>query len=480
LIGTVRFDHSREQMMAEGFDGKGHVLIISQDVVGKRMAGPGVRYYNLARVLCQEFDVVLAVPRESTAGYQNEPFRVVQYEEGSWASVEPFVSRARVIFFPSDIATVFPQLAQSNVPLVVDGFDPLLAEWMALTQSRPQEQQAHWATRASNLTQQYLLGDFFVCASERQRDWWLGLLEANGRVNFWTHQEDPSLRRLVDVVPFGLPQVAPRHTRQVVKGVWPGIGEQDRVILWGGGIWPWLDPLTAIRALASIWEQRQDVRLVFPGTRRPNAVLANIPASHVEAARELANQLDLLNKGIFFGDWIPYDDWPNVLLESDVALTLHFEDTLETRLAFRSRTLDYIWAGLPVVATRGDATSELISAHQVGILVPGQDVHAVAQAILCLLDTPRQTFADRFEQIHQTLTWEHAAQPLIEFCRHPRRAPDRVAQGDQLGNPFYALKVDELQSEINRLQTLVGAYEQRRAVRLANRLHCIGKRLGWL
>lgn len=473
--------------MAERFNGKGHVLLISQDVVGKQMAGPGVRYYNLARVLSREFDVVLAVPQESIPSYQRESFRIVQYTSGIWASIEPLVSKAKVAFFPSDIATVFPQLGQSDLPLVVDGFDPLLAEWMALSQTQPLEQKANWATRVCNLTQQYLLGDFFVCASERQRDWWLGLLEANGRVNFWTFQEDPSLRCLVDVVPFGLPEIAPQRTRQVIKGIWRGVGEQDRVILWGGGIWPWLDPLTAIRALAIVWEQHRDVRLIFPGTQRPNAMLASIPAIHVEAARELATQLDLLDKAIFFGDWVSYEDWPNVLLESEVALTLHYEDTLETRLAFRSRLLDYIWAGLPVVATRGDVMSELIAAHQVGIIVPGQDVHAVAQAILHLLDIPRQSFASRFEGVRQSLTWERAAQPLIEFCRHPRRAPDRVALGERLGNPYYSIKTDwlqaginQLQAEVNQLQALVKAYEQRRAVRLANQARRIRERLGWL
>jgi glycosyltransferase involved in cell wall biosynthesis len=469
-----------ERAPGNGFDGKGHVLLISQDVVGKQMAGPGVRYYNLARVLSQEFNVVLAVPRESVPDDEQRSFLIVQYSSATWTSIEPWVNQARVVFFPSDIATVFPQLGQSDVPLVVDGFDPLLAEWMALGQMQPQEQMANWATRVRNLTQQYLLGDFFVCASERQRDWWLGLLEANGRVNFWTFQEDPSLRCLVDVVPFGLPETAPGHSRQVIKGIWPGIGERDRVILWGGGIWPWLDPVTAIRAMAIIWEQRRDVRLIFPGTQRPNAILANIPVIHVQEARDVAAQLGLLDKAVFFGDWVPYQDWPNVLLESDIAVTLHHEDSLETRLAFRSRILDYIWAGLPVVATRGDATSELIAAHQVGITVPGGDSLAVAQGIIHLLDTPNQSFASHFERVRQSLTWEHAAQPLIEFCRHPRRAPDRVAQREHLGNPFYTTKVEELQAQVNQLQALVGAYEQRRAVRLANQVYHIRERLGWL
>ena len=54
------------------------------------------------------------------------------------------------------------------------------------------------------LGRQYLIGDFYLCASERSA-WWLGLLEASGRVNPATFDADPSLRTLIDVVPYGLP-----------------------------------------------------------------------------------------------------------------------------------------------------------------------------------------------------------------------------------------------------------------------------------
>jgi hypothetical protein len=241
----------------------------------------------------------------------------------------------------------------------------------------------------------------------------------------------------------------------MIKGVWEGIAEQDRVILWGGGLWPWLDPFTAIRAVAQVWQHRQDIRLIFPGTQRPNPAMAGTP-THNQAARALASQLGLLDKAIFFGDWVAYHDWHNVLLESDIALTLHYDDLLETRLAFRSRVLEYIWAGLPIVATCGDATSELVAAHDLGIVVNSQDVDGVAGAILQLLDTPRASFDERFAEARTCLTWERAARPLVEFCRHPRRAPDKVALGDRLGNPFYLSALDRLQAEnlnaLNRLQ----------------------------
>lgn len=430
---------------------QGHVLIISHDVVGERMAGPGIRYFHLARLIAREFNSVLAVPGEFAL---SADFPVITYVSGEDEHLQKAVQGARAVLIPAVYVNQIPTLKDTQVPVIVDGYDPFIAETLYLG--------GDISGLQTGLTQAYLLGDFFLCASERQRDWWLGLLEAHGRINSHTFCEDPSLRRLVDVVPFGLPEWMPRTTKPFMKGVWPGIGPEDKVILWGGGLWPWLDPLTAIQAAARIWQQRQDVRLVFPGIRHPNPGMANIP-THTEAARELAKEFGLLDKGVFFGEWVPQSNWPDVLLESDLALTLHL-DTLEARLAFRSRVLDYIWAGLPIIATQGDATSDLVERYGLGVVVGYQDEDQVARAILELLGMPKAVWGERFERARRDLTWERAARPLLEFCRHPRRAPDKVALGERLGNPYYM-------EELSRLRALVASYERGRFIRLMRWIH---------
>lgn len=444
---------------------RNRILIISHDVVGKRMAGPGVRYHHLSRVLSENLDVVLAIP-EPSPPFDVQDYEIVRYQDRHRSVLSAAIENAEVVLVPAIWVDQIIDLL-SSVRVVIDGYDPFVAETLALGRDNIND-------TLSTLTQAILLGDFFICASERQRDWWLGLLEANGRVNPYTFEEDPSLRTLIDVVPFGLPEEPPEASRQVVKGEWPGIDPDDKVILWGGGLWPWLDPLTAICAMARIWEQRQDVRLIFPGTKHPNPWMEGIP-THTEAARELAKETGLLNQAVFFGEWVPYEKWPDVLLESDVALTLHYE-TLETRLAFRSRVLDYIWAGLPTVATQGDATSDLIDDHELGIVVDYEDTQGVTEAILRLLDTPHQEFAQHFAEARRTLTWEQATKPLLRFCREPHRAPDKVALGG-VGNPFYLKQQQQLRTEREHWRELVQQYRQGRFMRLMRWLHRVGQRI---
>ena len=435
------------------------VLLISHDIVGPLMAGPGIRYFHLARVLANHATVTLAIPAESPGKLAGEAFGIVRYDREAWPSLAPHVAASDICIFPSDIAGAFPQLAQSDAYLVVDGYDPLLAEWLALHgRDDSSALAADWRNRLAQLQRQYTLGDFFICASERQRDWWLGLLEANGRVNPATYTAGPSLRRLIDVVPYGLPDMPPQHTQPAVKGVWPGIGPNDKLILWGGGLWSWLDPVTAIHAVSRAYTQRPDVRLIFPGTRHPNPELSALP-SQLSSARAAAAETGLLDKAIFFGDWVPYAGWANLLLECDVALSLHF-DTLETRLAFRSRVLEYIWAGLPIIATEGDATAELIARYALGRVVHYNDVDGVTQAIHDLLDG-KQRAQPGFAAAVNDLNWTHAAAPLIAYCRAPWHAADKGDAG--VYNPSLWA---QLQQERAHWEALVQGYESGRFMRM--------------
>ena len=55
-----------------------------------------------------------------------------------------------------------------------------------------------------------------------------------------------------------------------MKGVLSGIAPSDRLLLWGGGIWNWFDPLTVIRAVGRLAEVRDDVAALFLGMKHPS------------------------------------------------------------------------------------------------------------------------------------------------------------------------------------------------------------------
>ena len=135
-----------------------------------------------------------------------------------------------------------PAVAETSAHLVVDLYDPFDLELLHLLGGRagPERRQAQ-ANTVRALHDQVRAGDFFLCASERQRDYWLGYLNALGRVNPATHAADPTLRDLVDVVPFGIPARPPERSGTGNARA-ARLVRRDLVLLWGGGVCDWFDP----------------------------------------------------------------------------------------------------------------------------------------------------------------------------------------------------------------------------------------------
>jgi glycosyltransferase involved in cell wall biosynthesis len=401
------------------------VLIVSGDYFGLRMAGPAIRAWELARVLGRQQPVTLAVPNKPALA--DEGFSVVSYDE---ALLRRLVAEHNVVLVQGAVLRAYPFLRDLASYLVADLYDPYPLETLVQGAGEGQgtERRArHFQARLATLTAQLAVADFFLCASERQRDFWLGMLLASGRLTPAAYDQDHTLRRLIDLVPFGLPETPPVHSRPVLKGIWPGIESDDRVILWGGGIHEWLDPATPVRAMALVARQEPRARLFFMGLRHPNPDV--LPARATEEAIRLSKNLGLYDRHVFFNPgWVPYEERANYLLEADLGVNAH-RDHLEARLAFRTRLVDYLWAGLPVVTTAGDHLGDLVETHGLGCTVPVGDAEAMAAAILELLAQPdlRERYASTFRQVAAEYTWQRVAAPLAVYCRQPWRAADRAA-----------------------------------------------------
>jgi hypothetical protein len=149
--------------------------------------------------------------------------------------------------------------------------------------------------------------------------------------------------------------------------------------------------------------------------------------------RALSARLGLTDKHVFFNEtWVPYDQRQNWLLDADCGVTTHFEH-VETTFAFRTRVLDYLWAGLPIVTTDGDSFADLVGAEGLGVVVPAQDPDALADALARVLYDGE--FAARCRRnvhsVRDRYTWPAVLDPLVRFCRDPRPAVPRRSRLDQ-------------------------------------------------
>jgi hypothetical protein len=408
------------------------VLLVAPMPVAEYRAGPAIRYWEFARVLSAEHKVTLLVPNDDYPTHLD--FAVRTCDNGE---LETLLAAHQVVVVQGPALQqhlgLAPLLATGGQHLVVDLYDPITLEQLEID---PGGDAGRWLQKeyGALLNEQLLLGDFFLCASDRQRDFWLGSLAALGRINHETY-DGGELRRLVEVVPFGLPAEPPRSGEPVLKGVVPGIEPSDHVILWGGGLWDWLDPLTPIVAMQQVVPRHPSARLLFFESERYQSPM-------LARAKDLAAALGLLDQQVLFADWLPPEQWGRGLLEADIGLSFH-QPTVETHFAFRTRLLDYVWAGLPIVAASGDVLADLVVAQGLGHVVDPGNEQALASALIALLDEAdaRSNRRDAFARVAGPYQWERVAGPLASYCRQPWHAPDRdsafernwrAAQSEQL------------------------------------------------
>ena len=428
------------------------VVLVSLEHVGAAMAGPGIRYYNFARELAKAHEVTLVVPNEDTGTV--EGVEVVPRPSLSRRALRELCLGADAVVAQHLTVDLMRRLADSPVRAIYDLYVPFATENLALHASG-RRRYSDYAYRAGNLHQREALanGNSFLCASERQRDLWLGALAAAGRVELDAYERDPSLRDLIDVVPFGLDPAPPEPTRPVVKGAVDGIAEQDKVLLWGGGIWNWFDPLTPIRAAERLARRRDDVKLFFLGVRHPNPGVPEM--ARASEAMALADSLGLTGKFVFFNHgWVPYHERHAYFREADLGISAHF-DTVETRFAFRTRLLDHFAAGLPSLVTGGDVLGDLVAVRGAGRTVGVGDVDGWVEAIESLLDDDNAYTAAvaATAPLREELAWPAVVRPLLRLVELPgeavatRSGPDALLRawaltaGQAVTNPRLAVEV---------------------------------------
>jgi glycosyltransferase involved in cell wall biosynthesis len=406
------FDHARRR-----------VLIVTGDAVSERMAGPAIRAWHIASALAGEHDVRLV--STNSCAVSNASFPTFAARGGD---LRRHTDWAQLVVLQGWALEQMPSLHTDPDTIVVcDLYDPMHFEVLAQHRDLdPQRRREVVAATVRTLSDQLRRGDFFLCASQRQRHLWMGHLAAVGRITPELYDADPSTRSLLAIVPFGLPDEPARRTgpgpRKLIEGIAPG----DKLVLWAGGVYSWFDPLTLVHAIDRLRERHDELRLLFLGMQHPNP---DIPEMGVARdLRALSARLGLTDKHVFFNEtWVPYQDRQNWLLDGDCGVTTHF-DHVETTFAFRTRMLDYLWAGLPIVTSDGDSFAELVAAERLGLVVPAQDSGALADALERVLfdDVFAESCRRHIAEIRDRFTWSAVLAPLVNFCREPRRAPDRL------------------------------------------------------
>jgi glycosyltransferase involved in cell wall biosynthesis len=370
-----------------------NVVVQTPDVVGERMAGPGIRAWHIALELAKHVPVTLIAKSEATlpaAAAHPGPSHtlgVTCVEHDSFQAREALRHASVLIGQP---ARGFGKRRREQ-RIVYDLFDPTVLELRELYGHAPSlRQRVHLAAEWWRLGEALARADLLVCAARRQRALYEGLQSGDAP---WIE------------VPFG---IDPDEAHVCEKPV-------DNIVVWGGGVWEWLDPSGAVEAVLRVNAEGVRAKLLFLGRGRPNREL-NL--TFIERRREdrFASLLRLGGDCVSANDaWVPYRERLAWLRSGKIAIMLH-RRTAEAEYSIRTRLFDAIAAGTPVIASAGGFAAELVEQEGLGIVVPPGDVAAVADAIRRLLtdDEVHTACVRNLERIRPRFAWDVVTRPLVD------------------------------------------------------------------
>ena len=369
------------------------ILVVSGDILpfpGFPTTGAGLRAWGLAKGLeSRGHHVIAAMPESAAQTMASIP-----------AELSPLLYTPQEL--PQFIARHAPDVVvlqhwwlanyldeSPDYPVVIDFHGPLLLETQF--QANPAlERLRRDKIRALHKA------DFFTCAGEKQRYYFFP----------WLMLAGCDLRdELIQAIPVSLSPDLPAHQ-----------SEGEPSFVYGGVFLPWQDPILPLRTLIETLEARQRGVLKFFGGKHP---VVSVPTGKFE---ELRAELQRSSRAQI-QPMIPRDQLIQEYCRSHVAIDL-MQRNAERELAFTTRTVEYLWCGLPVIYNNYAELSSYIADYQAGWTLDPANPAGLRRVLDEMLDDPamletRSRNAQRL--VRERLTWDRTIAPLDAFCRQPRK-----------------------------------------------------------
>ncbi|MFZ4661240.1 MAG: glycosyltransferase family 4 protein [Caldilineaceae bacterium] len=269
-------------------------------------------------------------------------------------------------------------------------------------------------------------GDVFSGCGLPQQHMMVGELAMVGRLNYRTFAYE-FVRTVPPGSPPGRPATIPRQQARTLLAS-HGIKEEDFVVLWCGGYNTWTDVETLYKALTSAMVQAPNLHYVSVG--------ANTYEAPDNVYTHLLRLIDLspYRERFHMLGWRPWAEIPQFYQESDVGINidaLHYETLYGTR----TRLVEMIASGLPVVTSLGAELSYLLRDHNAALTFAVGDWQTMGEQLVRLATdrTLRNIMAKTaYDFATGDLSFANTTSAIRNWVQHPKLAPDKQQQGIEL------------------------------------------------
>ena len=186
----------------------------------------------------------------------------------------------------------------------------------------------------------------------------------------------------------------------------PRLREESLQIIFVGSFYPWHGIDVLLKAFSMAQARVPDLRLCLVGDGIVRSVLE-------KETRKLG-----IEHSVHFTGWLPRERMIEHLNKSDIAVAPYLK--LEPFYFSPVKILDYMAAGIAIVASEQGQICEMLEHRKNGLLVSPGDVSALANALIQLAEDPRlrQRLGEAARtKITHTYTWERTAQGVLSVCQ---------------------------------------------------------------
>ncbi len=379
------------------------ILIISSDILpypGLPTVGSGLRAWGLGHGLkSQGYEVQFSLPQAALKDYRDiAPREVVElaWEHHSLTGIINEVAPDVTVVCNWPVMSVV-QRDKLTMPVVLDQHGPHCLERKYLNFGTEQQ-------NAQRKIAALRKADFFTCAGQKQWHYFQTWLEQAG----WSAEER---QRLTGVIPVSLsPDLPPRQPAD------------ELTFVYGGVFLPWQDPTNGLSALVEALDRYQRGKLYFFGGKHP------VYSVNSGVFDELLTQLKRSPQVIAPGT-VSHDTLIDRYRQAHVAVDVMARNP-ERELAFTTRTVEYLWCGLPVIYHDYAELSDFIAEYEAGWLVNPDDKAAITSTLQQIFEQPdlvaaRSQNAQRL--VRERLTWDKTITPLTNFIEAPQQRAHEVS-----------------------------------------------------
>jgi glycosyltransferase involved in cell wall biosynthesis len=201
-----------------------------------------------------------------------------------------------------------------------------------------------------------------------------------------------------------------------------GIEEDDFIVLWCGGYNTWTDVDTLFTGFELAMSMNPKIKFISIGANTYNTP-DNVYDCFLKKIEHSPHRENYIMMG-----WLPWEEIPSYYKWSNAGINIdamHYETIYGTR----TRLIEMIAAGLPVITSLGTELSYLLKNDGVALTFEVGNWQGLSEAILHLANNPEinkaMGIAARNYAFNQ-LSFLNTTLPLKEWVKKPEHAPDKL------------------------------------------------------